>query len=122
MERNNTLQELCRTYLGMLRKVASKYGFRSAIDSLIASNERGECTATADDVEMLSRCVNDERMTRSEIPMMLNRSYRYCIDNEIFEKLKTLPRVGVYSRVHALLFKADWERDNPNNDIKEIKL
>lgn len=112
--RNETLQRLCREYLVMLRQTAHKYGFRIAIDSLIASNERGECTATAEDVEMLSRCVNDERMTRSEIPMLLNRSYRYCIDNAIFEKLKTLPRVGVYSRVDAMLFKSDFDNDKQN--------
>lgn len=112
--RNETLQKLCREYLVMLRQDADKYGFASVVDTLVTANKRGECVATEENVEMLSRCVNDERMTRSEIPMLLNRSYRYCIDNAIFEKLKTLPRVGVYSRVDAMLFKSDFDNDKQN--------
>ena len=72
--RNETLQALCRDYLGRLRYMGKKHGID--VDSIIRANKRKECEATNKEVEMLSRCVDDERVSRTDIPKMLGKSYR----------------------------------------------
>ena len=83
--------------------MASKHGID--VDSLIRANKRQECQATQKEVEMLSRCVDDERVSRVEIPTMLGKSYRQCCENEDFEKIKKLKRVGIYSKISTILYK-----------------
>ena len=73
-KRNETLQALCRDYLGKLRYMGKKHGID--VDSIIRANKRKECEATNKEVEMLSRCVDDERVSRTDIPKMLGKSYR----------------------------------------------
>lgn len=43
-QRNETLQALCRDYLGKLRYMAKKHGID--VDSIICANKRSECEAT----------------------------------------------------------------------------
>ena len=68
-QRNETLQALCRDYLGRLRYMAKKHGID--VDSIIRANRRNECEATQKEVEMLSRCVDDERIARNDIQKLL---------------------------------------------------
>lgn len=103
MTKNEYLQCLCRQYLHRLRHMARKHGID--VDGLIRANKRQECQATQHEVEMLSRCVNDERLSRKNIPRIVGQSYRQCCENGVFDKIKTLKRVGIYSKVGALLFK-----------------
>lgn len=103
--RNETLQRLCRGYLGRLRNVASKHGLLPQLNSLIAMNKRQECAGTEREVQMLSRMVDDERLTRQDVPKILGKSYRHCNDDEDFEKIKKLKRVGIYSKIDTLLYK-----------------
>lgn len=105
--KNDTLQAICRDYLSKLRHLAKKFNLAKWLDDMIDANSRGECVATEKEVEMLSRMVDDERVSRKEIPSMLGVSYRNCVDNEIFEKLKKLRHVGVYSKIGVLLFKSN---------------
>ena len=72
-KRNETLQALCRDYLGRLRYMGKKHGID--VDSIIRANKRKECEATNKEVEMLSRCVDDERVSRTDIPKILGKSY-----------------------------------------------
>ena len=102
---NNGLQALCRSYLKRLRYMAKKHGLSVWLNEIIAANKRNECEATEKEVMMLSRLVDDERVERKEIPKMLNKSYRKCCDEGIFDKIKRLPNVGIYSKVQALLYK-----------------
>ena len=102
--RSGALQELCREYLSRLRGLADKYGFLSQLDELITSNSRKECVATENEVELLSRCVDDERISRIDIPLMLGKSYRRSNADGDFDKVKKLRHVGVYSKVSAVLF------------------
>lgn len=101
--RNNKLQEMCRYYLVRCRKLAKKHGLIQQLNSIIKANRRGECEATEKECEMLSRLCNDERITRTEIPSLFGKSYRQCNDEEIFDKIRKLPRTGVYSKVNATL-------------------
>lgn len=103
-KRNETLQALCRDYLGKLRYMAKKHGID--VDSIIRANKRNECEATQKEVEMLSRCVNDERVSRTDIPKILGKSYRQANEDEDFERIKKLKHQGIYSKVSALLFKS----------------
>ena len=103
--RNETLQRLCRGYLRRLRNVASKHGLLPQLNSLIAMNKRQECVGTEREVQMLSRMVDDERLTRQDVPKILGKSYRQCNDDEDFEKIKKLKRVGIYSKIDTLLYK-----------------
>lgn len=100
---NGALQALCRDYLRRLRYMARKHGVD--VDGLISANKRGECEATLKEVEMLSRCVDDERLARKDVPRVIGKSYRQCTNDGTFERLKTLRHVGIYSKVSALLFK-----------------
>ena len=102
---NNKLQELCRAYLIRLRPVAEKFGLGGWVDNILAANVRKECAGSREEVEMLSRCVDEERIKRSELPKLLGKSYRQSIDDEDFENVKKLKRVGIYSNVDALLYK-----------------
>lgn len=104
VKRNETLQALCRSYLSRLRYMARKHGID--VDSIIRANNRNECEATQKEVEMLSRCVDDERVARNDIPKLLGESYRKIESDGVFERIKKLKRVGIYSKVSALLYKS----------------
>lgn len=102
--RNETLQALCRDYLGKLRYMAKKHGID--VDSIIRANKRNECEATKKEVEMLARCVDDERVSRTDIPKILGKSYRQSNEDGDFERIKKLKYQGTYSKVSALIFKS----------------
>lgn len=103
-KRNETLQTLCRDYLGRLRYMAKKHGID--VDSIIRANKRKECEATNKEVEMLARCVDDERVSRAEVPKIFGKSYRQAYEDGDFDHIKKLEHQGIYSKVSALLFKS----------------
>lgn len=103
-KRNETLQALCRDYLGRLRYMARKHSID--VDSIIRANRKGECSGTEHEVQMLSRMVDDERISRTDIPKLLGESYRKVESDGVFERIKKLKRVGIYSKVSALLYKS----------------
>lgn len=107
MTRNERLQAVCRDYLSMIRSIAVRFGLGGLVDGLISSNLRGECAATEDEVAMLSRAVDDERLSRRDVPKVLGQSYRQCVESGLFERMKTLKRVGIYSKLSVLLSKKD---------------
>ena len=102
-QRNETLQALCRDYLLRLRYMAKKHGID--VDGIIRANKRNECEATQKEVEMLARCVDDERIARNDIPKMLGESYRKSESDGVFDRIKKLRHVGIYSKVSALIYK-----------------
>ena len=102
---NDELQSIARHYLSKLKDIASKFGLKEWLDNLIEENKRGECSATEEECRMLTRLCDDERVARHDIPKLIGKSYRNCVENEIFEKLKTLKRVGIYDKISVLLFK-----------------
>ena len=102
-QRNETLQALCRDYLSRLRYMAKKHGID--VDSIIRANRRKECEATQKDVELLSRACDDERISRNDIPKLLGESYRQSESRGVFDKIKKLRHVGIYSKVSALIYK-----------------
>ncbi len=102
-KRNETLQALCRSYLRRLRHIGMRYGID--VDGLIELNRRKECEATQTEVELLSRAVDDERLSRNEIPDVLGKSYRKCVKDGDFDRIKKLKRVGIYSKISVLLRK-----------------
>lgn len=103
----NVLQKLCRLYLEGLRDLANRHGLGQWISNLICANRGGDCEATEREVELLASLCNDGRIARIDVPSMLGVSYRYCIENGIFERLKKYPHVGIYSKVDVELFKAE---------------
>ena len=103
MTRKEYLQAMCRDYLVRLRYMAKKHGID--VDSIIRANKRKECEDTEKEVQMLSRLVDDERVARKDIPSIVGKSYRECCNDGTFDRIKTLKRVGIYSKVGALLFK-----------------
>ena len=102
-KRNETLQALCRDYLGKLRYMGKKHGID--VDSIIRANRKGECSGTEHEVQMLSRMVDDERLSRNEVARTLGKSYRQSYDDGDFERIKKLRHQGIYSKVSALLYK-----------------
>ena len=111
----DVLQSLCREYLSRLRYMAEKHGLLSWVDETIKANRRHECEATKKEVEMLSRLLNDERVSRTDIPKILGKSYRQANDDEDFERVKKLKHKGIYSKVSALLFAAKQKKDEKIN-------
>jgi hypothetical protein len=103
-QRNETLQALCRDYLGKLRYMANKHGID--VDGIIRANRKGECSGTEHEVQMLSRMVDDERVSRDDIPKILGKSYRQSNEDGDFERIKKLKHQGIYSKVSALLYKS----------------
>lgn len=102
-KRNETLQTLCRNYLRRLRHIGMRYGVD--VDGLIEQNRRNECESTRKEVEMLARMVDDERIERSDIPETLGKSYRKCVEDGDFDRIKKLKRIGIYSKISVLLYK-----------------
>jgi hypothetical protein len=74
------------------------------VDGLIRLNRQKKCEATQREVELLSRAVDDERVSRTDVPKILGKSYRQCFDEEDFEQVRKLKRVGIYSKVSTLLY------------------
>lgn len=77
------------------------------VDAIIEMNQRGECSATDKEVELLSRACDDERVSRADIPKILGKSYRQSYEDGDFEKIKKLKRQGIYSKVSTLLYKGN---------------
>lgn len=101
--RNDVLQSLCRSYLSMLRHMGRKHGID--VDSLIRMNRRGECSATEHECRMLARLCDDERIERCEIPSFVGKSYRKCVEEGVFSKIRRLPHVGIYDKISVLLLR-----------------
>lgn len=108
MNRNETLQALCRDYLGKLRYMGKKHGID--VDGLIRLNSQKKCEATQREVELLSRAVDDERLSRTDVANVLDKSYRQANEDGDFDRIKKLKHQGIYSKVSALLYKS---RKNP---------
>lgn len=102
-KRNETLQALCRDYLGRLRYMARKRGLKSWVDETIKANRNRECEATEKEVMMLSRLCNDERISRADVPNILGKSNRECNESGLFGRIRRLKHVGIYSKVSAIL-------------------
>ena len=107
-KRNETLQALCRDYLCKLRDMGKKHGID--IDGLIRLNSQKKCEATQHEVELLSRAVDDERLSRTDVPKVINKSYRQANEDGDFERIKKLKHQGIYSKVSALLFAAKQKK------------
>ena len=103
-KRNETLQALCRDYLGKLRHMGKKHGID--VDSIIRANKRKECSGTEYECQMLARMCDDERISRTDIPKVLDKSYRQANEDGDFEHIKKLKQQGIYSKVSALLYKS----------------
>jgi predicted transcriptional regulator len=107
MNRNETLQSLCREYLGRLKDTANNLGLLHWVNKTIEDSEKNKCEATEEQVEMLARMCDDERVSRSDVPKLLGKSYRKSFEDGDFENIKTLKHVGIYSKVKTLLFKSE---------------
>lgn len=68
---------------------------------------------------MLSRCVDDERISRKDIPEILGKSYRQCESDGVFDRIKKLRHVGIYSKISALLYKHKTHERKSNRKINK---
>jgi hypothetical protein len=50
--------------------------------------------------------------------MMLDKSYRQCFDDGDFDKIKKLPREGIYGKVSTLLYADKIKNKKRNNKRK----
>jgi hypothetical protein len=80
------------------------------VDGLIRLNRQKKCEATQHEVELLSRAVDDERVSRTDVPKILDKSYRQANEDGDFDRIKRLRHQGIFSKVSALLHK---NRKNP---------
>lgn len=115
MTTNDRLQSIFREYAERVKHIAEKHGLGKWLDELLQKNRNNECSATEEEVEMMARLCDDERITRAEIPPLLEKSYRMAFDDEDFENIKKLRRVGIYSKVNALLYAFKLKNNNKKN-------
>lgn len=101
--RNAKLRAMCRDYLMRLRYLAKKHGMYGWWKETVAATNRSDCEPTENEVRMLSRIVDDERLSRQDVPKVLGKSYRQCNEDGDFERIRKLRRVGIYSKVSAIL-------------------
>lgn len=113
---NQSLQSICRGYLLRLRPLAEKFGLGGFIDETIRLNTQEKCSGTEEEVMLLSRACDDERLSRAEVPKLLGKSYRQTYESGDFDKVKTLRRVGIYSKLSALLLKSEIDNENKGNE------
>ncbi len=106
-KRNETLQAMCRDYLDRLRYMGRKHGID--VDSIIRANKRKECSGTEYECQMLARMCDDERVSRTEVPKILGKSYRQANEDGDFERIKRLKHVGIFSKVSAILLGKELE-------------
>ena len=104
MTRNAKLRQICRNYLQRLRHMADKHGLTSWLDQAIKDTKHKDCEPTEHECQMLARLVNDERVTRAQIPHLLNKPQRQCGDDDDYDKLPKLRRLGIYDKVGTLLY------------------
>lgn len=100
---NTALQTMCRYYLTKLKGIAKKYGIEWFVDDLIEQNKQKKCQGTKQEVALLARAVNDERLKRLDVPEVLNKSYMQCVDDGDFDMIEKLPRLGIYSKISTIL-------------------
>ena len=105
-EKNKKLQELCRQYLGQLQGLAQKFGLGGFVSNMINENKSEKCKATEEEVKLLSRAVDDERVARKDVPKMLGKSYRQCFEGNDFDNIEKLKHVGIYSKVSTEMYAA----------------
>lgn len=111
---NRSLQRICRDYLVKLRPVAQKFGLEDFVDNTISLNEQGKCAGTDEEVAMLSRACDDERLTRTDVSKLLGKSYRKSYEDGDFEQIDKLRHVGIYSKISTLLYKAEIKNEGRN--------
>ena len=97
------LQAMARDYLMRLRYMARKHGLLPWLDKTIRDNRAKECEATEKEVRMLSRLCDDDGVRRTDIPEMMGKSYRRCVDDGDFEKIRRKDGRGTYDKVSAAL-------------------
>ena len=87
--------------------MAKKHGID--VDSIIRANKRKECEATRKEVELLSRAVDDERLSRVDVAKTLGKSYRQAYEDGDFDRIKRLRHQGILSKVSAILLGKELE-------------
>lgn len=100
---NDKLQIICRDYLHKLKVIAYSYGLGKFIDDTIELNKQDKCHGTEEECNLMARILDEERLERKDVPKLLGKSYRRCNEDGTFKKVKTLHRVGIYSKVSTLL-------------------
>lgn len=90
--------------------MADKHGLTSWINQAIKDTKRKDCEPTEKECAMLSRLVDDERLTRVEVPPILGKGYQDCFNDDDFYKIKKLKRVGIYSKVDTMLYAESLKR------------
>ena len=100
---DDALQAMARRYLARLRYMARKHGLLSWLDATIAENKANRCEATEKEVRMLSRLCGDERVSRTDVPRMLGKSYRDSVEDDDFSRLRRVADRGTYDKVSVSL-------------------
>ena len=104
MDRDNAIQVLARGYMSRLTALADSIGIGAWLNATKEANEKGKCKATQEQVDILSRICDEERIGRHEIPHLIGMSYRQAYEKDLFStEIRKLKHVGVYSRNDALV-------------------
>lgn len=106
MTEHDTLQLLARKYLFRLKKQAKKVGLEEDVDKLIKDNKNGLCIAEKDQVDLLSRAVEDDRIKYDDITHFVHYPFRKIYkENMIAKFIRKFKNRGQYSKVDAEILK-----------------
>lgn len=89
----------------MLLPLAKTLGLQDFVNDTIEKNEKGQCIATKEQVDLLSKMCDDDKIRRDEIPQYAGISYRQCVLIDIFPFIRKFENKGQYSKIDAMLFK-----------------
>lgn len=93
--------------------MARKRGLIGWLDTTIADNRARRCEATEKEVRMLSRLCDDANIKRSEVPDILGKSYRRCVDDNDFERIRTnASNRAIYDKVSTMLLAGKLNKRN----------
>jgi hypothetical protein len=104
---DDNLQRLVRSYLKRLSHMASKHHLLPWLKDVIRQNKKGECKATRHEANLLARIVDDESVLRKDIPKLIGKSYRHCVENNIFGSITKLKPKGNYSKIDVMMLKEE---------------
>lgn len=112
---DDNLQAIAREYLSRLRYMARKHGLDGWLMDVLRENRAKRCEATKNEVRMLSQLCDDANVKRTDVPKILGKSYRYCVDENIFDRIRTnTANRAIYDKVSVLLLSGKLNKKKKN--------
>lgn len=105
MRNRDVIQYLARRYLRKIRDMANIAGLNEEVDKLITENEKGDCRASKEQVELMCKAFDESNIKLHDIPKELGKSYRYMDEHNLVKNIHKYENKGLYSLLDVLILK-----------------